>query len=147
MKITDILYSSNTINNLDIANKQDLLVFISEALSKILTDVDEKQILALLQKREQLGNTAIGCGVAIPHAKFTNVSTPIGVFIKLKKPIDYGVENEPVDLVFGLLIPEVDSNQYLEILALLAEKFSNEDFCDKLRNAKTDEELYKFITS
>ena len=65
------------------------------------------RILTELLKREDLGSTGLGGGVAIPHARLAQVGKPFGMLVRLRRPIDFdAVDEEPVDLVFLLLLPE-----------------------------------------
>src|SRR3546814_19462998 len=70
--------------------------------------------------RESLGSTAIGHGVAIPHARSNAFSAARGAFLRLEHPVDFGArDHAPVDLVFAMSVPEHSSQQYLEILSEL----------------------------
>src|SRR3546814_16949891 len=89
-----------------------------------------------LRERESRGSTAIGHGVAIPHARSNAFSAARGAFLRLEHPVDFGArDHAPVDLVFAMSVPEHSSQQYLEILSELAERFSSDGFRDALRDA------------
>src|SRR3546814_11097200 len=91
---------------------------------------------AALREGESLGSTAIGHGVAIPHARSNAFSAARGAFLRLEHPVDFGArDHAPVDLVFAMSVPEHSSQQYLEILSELAERFSSDGFRDALRDA------------
>src|SRR3546814_13081701 len=78
---------------------------------------------AALRERESLGSTAIGHGVAIPHARSNAFSAARGAFLRLEHPVDFGArDHAPVDLVFAMSVPAHSSQQYLEILSELAEQ-------------------------
>jgi PTS system nitrogen regulatory IIA component len=63
-------------------------------------------VLGEILKREQLGCTGIGGGIAIPHARLQNLKKPFGSMARLRKPIDYdAIDGDPVDIVFLLLLP------------------------------------------
>jgi PTS system nitrogen regulatory IIA component len=148
MKIVDILYLSSISYNASVNNKEELLRLAGNLLGKNVPDIDEGVINGCLLNREKLGNTGIGNGVAIPHGKLSGITVPIGCFIKLTNPIDFGAnDGEPVDLCFGLLMPEDNITQHLEILSTLTDKFGASGFCDKLRLAKSKDELYKLVVS
>ena len=55
-------------------------------------------------------------------------------------------DNEPTDLLFALLVPEHHTDEHLQVLATLAGMFSDKDFCAKLRQCHTDEELFKHLS-
>lgn len=92
---------------------------------------------AALHERESLGSTAIGHGVALPHARSNAFDSARGAFLRLEHPVDFGArDGGAVDLVFAMSVPEHSSQQHLEILSELAERFSSEHFRDILRHAR-----------
>ena len=92
---------------------------------------------AALHERESLGSTAIGHGVAIPHARNNAFDNARGAFLRLEHPVDFGArDGGPVDLVFAMSVPEHSPQQYLETLSELAERFSSGHFRDALRDAR-----------
>ena len=121
--------------------------FVLETLSNLLTKgagVMSSKIFDYLDSREQLGSTAIGHGVAIPHGRVPEIQQPIGGLITLKKPIDFGaLDNLPVDIFFALLVPIDAAAEHLNLLAEIATKFGQKAFRNKLRQAKTNQELYQ----
>ena len=112
---------------------------VLDAAARLLTDASPAMTAAIgaaLRERESLGSTAIGHGVAIPHARSNAFSAARGAFLRLEHPVDFGArDHAPVDLVFAMSVPEHSSQQYLEILAELAERFSSGEFRDALRDA------------
>ena len=111
-------------------------------------EIDPLEIFQLLTDREKLGSTSLGHGVALPHTRTTLTEHAIGVFLKLKKGIDFdSPDNQPTDLIFALMVPEHYTDEHLKILANLASLFSNKDFCQKLRTLNTEQELYNNLTN
>jgi len=150
MHLKDILSPANVINNAQAETKKGVLEIISKLIAKNFIDIEYKEILSCLINREKLGSTAIGHGVALPHGRLENITNPIGAFIHLEKAIDFEAnDNQPVDLFFVLLVPqttEKETQQYLEILAEVAEKFRIKEFRQQLRTAKDIKLIYKLIT-
>ena len=96
-------------------------------------------------KREDLGSTGMGGGIAIPHARFPELTRPSGVLVRLKKPIDFdAVDGRPVDIVFLLVAP--DSGQ-LNALACIARGLRDPDVASDLRQAKDGAALYRAIVA
>lgn len=88
--------------------------------------------------RERLGSTGLGHGVAIPHARVKGLRETIGAFIRLRTPVAFeSPDAKPVSLVFVLLVPEHASQRHLDILANLAQMFSDRETREKLA-AETD---------
>ena len=108
-----------------------------------------ERLLAELVKREELGSTGMGGGVAIPHARFHQVTKPFGMLIRLRKPLDFdAVDGEPVDLVFLLLLPEAAAaGDQLGALALIARKLRNPKIVATLRQARDGTEAYRVLTA
>ena len=96
--------------------------------------------------RERLGSTGLGHGVALPHGRFNQSQQAIGAFVKLKKGVDFdAIDRQPVDLIFGLLVPDHYTDEHLKILAYLAEMFSDRSFCQQLREAGSDRALFQLL--
>ncbi len=101
-----------------------------------------------LQARERMGSTAIGHGIAIPHGRSAAYDEARGAFLRLAHPIDFGAsDGEPVDLVFALAVPEHFTQQHLQLLAELAERFADADYRAALRAAPDVNALHALLTS
>lgn len=99
-----------------------------------------------LLKREQLGSTGLGDGVALPHARLAEISKPYGIFARLKRPIDFdAVDGRAVDVVFFLLLPAQGDGEQLTALASVARKLRDKGILGRLREAKDAATLYGAI--
>ena len=115
--------------------------FAAKAAASLGLPVD--QVAPYLLRREELGSTGIGRGVAIPHARLPDLQRPYGLLAKLKQPIEFdAIDGQPVDLVFTLLLPAAAENGQLEPLALVARKLRAPENLVRLRGAKNTSELY-----
>ena len=95
-----------------------------------------------------LGSTGLGNGFAVPHARLADLDHTIACFIRPQQAINYEApDNQPVDLVFAILIPEQATDEHLKILSSLAGLFSRSDIRDAIRAAKTDAEVSRIILS
>ena len=95
-----------------------------------------EDLRASLRAREQLGSTAIGHGIAIPHGRLATLEAPRGALLRLGSAVDFGAaDGEPVDLVFALAVPDHYTHQHLMLLSELAERFSDDRFRQALRDA------------
>jgi len=112
---------------------------VLDAAARLLADSAPASTQAIaegLRKRERLGSTAIGHGIAIPHGRTPAFDTARGAFLRLREPVDFGAsDGEPVDLVFAMAVPEHFTQQHLQLLAELAEQFADAGFRDALRAA------------
>jgi PTS system nitrogen regulatory IIA component len=147
MKISDFLSPGDVVIDVSASDKQKLLQALARKAGSIV-DVLPEHVLAELQRREELGSTGIGGGVALPHARFHQVDRPIGVLVRLRKRIDFeAVDGEPVDLVFLLLLPEAPEGDQLGALAAIARKLRNAGVTAALRKAGDGPEVYRALTS
>jgi PTS system nitrogen regulatory IIA component len=70
------------------------------------------------------------------------VSKIVGVMLTLDHPIDFEApDNQPVDIVFALLVPEDEQQEHLNALAKLASLFNESEFCSAVRKARSKEDL------
>jgi PTS system nitrogen regulatory IIA component len=148
MKIFDFLSAVDVKVDVAATDKKKLLAELArEAAAKIGIGAD--RIAAELLKREDLGSTGVGGGVAIPHARFTQAKTPFGMLVRLKKPVDYdAVDGKPVDIVSLLLLPEGSGGeQQLGALASIARKLRNPTVTAALRRARDSTDMYRILTS
>jgi len=128
-------------------SKKRVLELLSDLIVKDNPGLTQMEVFGSFLNRERLGSTALGHGVAIPHGRLTSIAKPVGAFLQLRHGVDYEApDDEPVNLFFALLVPEDSSGQHLDILARLAELFSDEAVCQRLRNAREQDELYKILT-
>ena len=101
------------------------------------------QVAQYLLKREELGSTGIGKGVAIPHARLPDLQPPYGLLAKLKQPIEFdAIDGQAVDIVFVLLLSANAENGQLGVLALIARILRASETLGRLRRAKDASELY-----
>lgn len=130
------------------SSKKKLLEKISETIAQSNNQqLSENLIFNTLIKRERLGSTGIGKGIAIPHGRIKGLNKPIAILIKLNNAIDFdAIDHQPVDLIFTLLVPEESNQEHLNILAELARKFSQSNLCDELRNTDNKQTLYDVFT-
>ena len=100
-----------------------------------------------LLAREKLGSTAMGAGVAIPHARIPGLDRILGMFAVLEKPVDFeAADAQGVDLLFVLLAPEEAGADHLRALAKVSRLMRDESIRRKLRTSDTPEALYAMLT-
>ncbi len=145
MKISDLLLPKDVLVDVRTSNKRQLLQeFAARAANSLGLRVD--QVAPYLIKREELGSTGIGRGVAIPHARLPDLQRPYGLLAKLRHPIEFeAIDAQAVDIVFVLLLPAAVESGQLEALALAARVLRPPENLVRLRNAKNPSELYAAI--
>ena len=146
MKLSEIISVERVATGVVVASKKRALEELAKRLAEGAGNVDVEEILAALIAREKLGSTALGHGVAIPHGRIASVKTSVGAFLQLHHPVDYDSHNsQPVDLIFGLLVPQDATGEHLKHLATIAEKFSDDTFCERARRAADAAGLYALL--
>lgn len=104
-------------------------------------------VVDALLERETLGPTGVGKGVALPHARLSGLTEVRGLFIRVKKPIDFdSVDRQPVDLVFTLFAPKDAGVEHLKALALVSRTLRDEAICAKLRANEDPSTIYTILT-
>jgi len=147
MKIPEFLSSTNVSVDVAATDKDQLLEELARRAAPVF-DVLPDVILSELVKREQLGSTGVGGGVAIPHARFHQVTKPYGVLVRLRKPIDFdAVDGKAVDVVFLLLLPDAPDNERLGALATIARKLRDPAVMAALRRARDGAEIYRALAA
>ena len=107
------------------------------ARAAVAVGFDAKTISCEILKREGLGSTGVGGGVAIPHARIPGLKSAFGVLARLQKPIDCeAIDGEPVDIVFLLLLSTATSGEDLNVLAAVARRLRNAEALRALRQAQ-----------
>lgn len=98
--------------------------------------------------RERLGSTGLGHGVAIPHGRIKGLKSPMAAVLRLENPIGFDAPDEqPVNLLIFLLVPEAATQKHLEILSEIAELLSDSLLREKIRNACDVATLYGLIAN
>jgi len=147
MKISDLLSPEDVMIDVRAPNKPLLLQELA-AKAAISLGLRVDQVGPYLLKREELGSTGIGDGVAIPHARLPDLQRPFGLMAKLKVPIEFdAIDGHSVDIVFVLLLPANTENGQLGALALVARTLRSSEIRDRLRRAKDASGLHSVILS
>ena len=142
MDINDLLAPSDVLVGIRTSDKTRLLEDLCGRAASILK-IDADKITGDILKREELGSTGIGGGVAIPHARIAVVKKPFGLLVRLKSAIEFdSIDHQPVDLVFLLLLPTVSAGEQLNALALVARRLRDADAVRNARRATDTSGLY-----
>ena len=135
-------------NNLQIASKKRLLEVLAEFLATDIPGLSSAAVFERLLERERLGSTGLGHGIALPHARMKDVSEAIGAFVQLREGVDFdAIDEKPVDLAFGMLVPESASEVHLQLLSKLAGMFDNQTLRTQLRDAPDRQTIVQLLVS
>ena len=145
MRITDLLKADAVALGVKVADKQaaiDKLVSLHEKCGSLKDTAAYKDGIL---KREDMGTSAIGMEVAIPHAKSEAVKAPALAAITVPDGVDYGApDGAPCKLIF-MIAATMDGDVHLEVLARLMQMLMDESFTAKLKAAKTVKEFLDII--
>lgn len=142
--IEQILTPERTLCGAPASSKKRVLENIAQFICEDVTSLDPDDLFSNLIARERLGSTGLGQGIALPHSRMRNCSGVIGSLITLQQPIDFeSVDDQPVDILFVLIVPEEANQDHLNTLAVLAERFSHPEYCRALRAASDSRVLYE----
>ncbi|XOV87268.1 MAG: PTS sugar transporter subunit IIA [Pseudomonadota bacterium] len=143
MDIESILTPERTRCGLAAASKKRA---IEEAATLIATaaGLNANEIYDRLIAREKLGTTAIGEGIAIPHCRIEGCTEIIGGLFRLDSAVDFDAfDNQPVQLLFVLLVPGEEVDEHLQALGMLARRFESSEYRESLLSASGDRDLFE----
>ncbi len=147
MEISDFLSRDCVISDSDCHSKKDALDRLAKTIADSDSATSQSEVYDCLLARERLGSTGLGKGIAIPHGRLQQGKKTLAAFLQLRQAVDYDASDKrPVDLLFALIVPEDATDEHLQILAKLAEMFSQEQLVSNLRKASTPQELYTILT-
>ena len=144
-RLASILPAAQVLVHVDATSKKrafeeaGLLFESQQGLSRAL-------ITDSLFARERLGSTGLGHGVAIPHGRIKGLKAPMAAVFQLQNPIGFDAPDEqPVSLLFFLLVPEAATQKHLQILSEIAELLSDATLREKLKTCDNAAELHELI--
>ena len=146
MNINDMLSANSLIINFESTSKKHILNKLCELAEKKI-NVNSRSLLESLTKREKLGSTAVGNGIAIPHANISNIDKPHVFVATLVNGLDFNAtDDQPVDIIFLLVASDNDGSKHLQALALISRFLRNKNLTTKLRGCKTTESALAVIS-
>jgi len=146
MNLSDLIAPEAVFADLKAGCKKQVLQIMTEKAA-VLTGFPEAVIFDTILKREKLGATGIGNGIAIPHGKLTDLPKITGIFAKLQTPVDFdALDDRPVDLVFMLLAPEGAGADHLKTLSRIARRLRAPECVSALRAGHDCAAVYKVLS-
>jgi PTS system nitrogen regulatory IIA component len=146
MNIKDMLSNKSFLVNFEASSKKNVLDELSKLAEKDIK-IDSRILLEALTKREKLGSTAVGNGIAIPHANCPDIDKPKVFVALLSNSLDFNAnDDQPVDIIFLLLAPDNSGSEHLQALALVSRLLRNKELTTKLRGCKNTESAFAVIS-
>lgn len=148
MKIMEFLSKKAIIPEIKSTKKEEVIKELVDALVNAgeIEKASHNRLVEALMERESLGSTAIGQGIAMPHAKCGYVNKLVGAFGLSKKGVDFdSLDGEPVYIFFLLVAPQDSAGPHLKALARISRLFKDKYFRDNLRTCTDDKSIIKVL--
>jgi PTS system fructose-specific IIA component/PTS system nitrogen regulatory IIA component len=148
MKLCDFVVAKSIIPELHAGSKEDAVKAMVASLREAgsFAAADEEGIVAAILKREELGSTGIGRGVAVPHTKHPSVDKLIAAIALLPKGVNFAsLDGEPVYIMFLLVSPPDRPGDHLRGLENISRHLRNDNFCKFLRQATSSAAVWDLL--
>ncbi len=148
MKFVDFVSREAIRTSIDVDDKEQVIRSMATALleaGKIAEDEHDSIVEAIL-KREELGSTGIGRGVAVPHTKHPSVSELVGTVAVSEAGVDFdSLDGEKVHLLFLLVSPPDRPGDHLRALENISRQLRDETFCRFLKQSKAPADVWQLL--
>ena len=146
MKILDILDPAAIVPEMRATTKPEALHELASTLASRHSSIEENRLVDVLLEREELGSTAIGEGIAIPHGKLPGMANVVAAFGRSVKGVDFdSLDGSPTRLFFLLVAPEDSAGIHLKALARISRLLKDRDFRERLFAGTTREAIFETI--
>jgi len=146
MELADLVSTETVLASLKASGAKQALQELGRRAAEAY-GLDCRAVTEGLLARERLGSTAMGAGVAIPHARVPALTSIVGLFARLDKPVDFDApDGQGVDLMFTLLAPEDAGADHLRALARVSRLLRDETIRTKLRASDDRAAIYALLT-
>lgn len=148
IRITDFVIREAIVPGIHAGTKDAVIRELVASLKSTgkVAESDEENIVKAITRREQLGSTGIGRGVAIPHAKHESVGKLIGTVGIAPSGIAFeSLDNDPVNIFVMLLYAPERPGEHLRALEAVSRLLRDEKFCHTLLQAKTGDEIWQLL--
>ena len=146
MTLQDILTPDCTFCAIPGTSKKRIIDKICTIAAEKIPDHTAYELVESLTKREKLGSTGIGNGIAIPHGRLNNTASVIAIVVTTETPIPFdAIDNKPVDIFIALFVPEDACQHHLTTLQSIAKLFSDKETAKRVRRCQCNDELFTLI--
>lgn len=148
MRIRDYVTPARVQIGVQATDTEQALRAFADALAATDAGTSAASLYDALLSREQVHTTALGDGVAAPHATVEGVAEPIVLIATAAEPVPFGpADTEPVRLFFVLLSPPAMAGQHIRLLARIARLVRRPGLVEQLADAATAEELLERLAA
>ena len=146
MRIVDLLNKESILLNGSPKDKSEAIDMLVDLQVKGGNIADKEEYKKGILAREEQGSTAVGEGIAIPHAKNKGVKAPSLAAMTVPDGVDYeALDDEPSNILFMIAAPVDGGDVHLDVLAKLMTILMDEDFRERLLKAKNKKDFLKVI--
>lgn len=148
MKFVDFVSRDAIRTSIDVDDKEQVIQAMATALLEV-GKISEDQVGSIVEavlKREELGSTGIGRGVAVPHTKHPSVSELVGTVAVSEDGVDFdSLDGEKVHLLFLLISPPDRPGDHLRALENISRQLRDDTFCRFLKQSKTPKDVWQLL--
>ncbi len=148
MKFSDFILVDSITTKLAETTKEGVIREMVQALSDAggIPKDDVENIITAIMRREELGTTGIGHGIAVPHTKHISVDRLVGTVAVSPEGVDFSsLDCEKVNLFFLLVSPPDRPGEHLRALEHITRHLKNEEFCRYLKQSYTKDDILKLL--
>ncbi len=148
MKLTEFVVREAILTDLVAKTKADAIRAMVGSLKKVgmIPEADEEGIVAAIMKREELGSTGIGNGVAVPHTKHPSVTRLVATVAVSKVGVDFAsLDGEDVFILFLLVSPPDRPGDHLRGLETISRHLREQTFCSFLKQSNTADDVFELL--
>ena len=147
MSIIDYLTADQIMVGVAGSSKKQVIEQLAERAAE-LTSFCQRSLFDIVMRRERLGSTAIGGGIAIPHAVHHDLTRTMGIIAVLTSPVDFDAQDrKPVDIVCLVIGPQNADSDHPKCVSSVARTLREVAICEQIRAAKTPIELIGHLGS
>ncbi len=148
MKFADFICDQAITANVKAHDKESAILELVDSLvaANRIAEENRQGILKAIMKREELGSTGIGRGVAVPHTKHPSVDRLVGTVGVSAEGVDFdSLDGEKVQLFFLLISPPDRPGDHLRALENISRQLREETFCRFLKQAKSTGDIQQLL--
>lgn len=148
MRLTDFVVPEAVLPNLEADTKESAIRQMVASLKNAgrIREADEEAIVTAIIKREELGSTGIGRGVAVPHTKHQSAEAIVSTVAICRDGLDFeSLDGEVVYILFLLVSPFDRPGDHLRGLETITRHLKDDDFCSFLKQAKTQQQVLELL--
>jgi PTS system fructose-specific IIA component/PTS system nitrogen regulatory IIA component len=148
MRLTEFIVKEAILADLQVSSKESAIRKMVGSLKSAgkIRESDEEAIIAAIMKREELGSTGIGRGVAVPHTKHASVDSIVATVAVCHQGLDFdSLDGDDVFILFLLVSPPDRPGDHLRGLETITRHLKSDDFCKFLRQSKEGHQIWDLL--